>query len=142
MSDTSKNLFPLALCMVDLDHFKGLNDSLGHLQGDRCLRVVAAAIKNTLRSESDILARFGGEEFILLLPRTSLSDARDVAERVREAIYNLRHPNPGSEARIVTASFGIAGTAGPPLRIEELIRQADAALYRAKAEGRNCVVSC
>jgi GGDEF domain-containing protein/energy-converting hydrogenase Eha subunit E len=80
MSDATNNLFPLSLCMVDIDKFKLLNDSLGHLQGDRCLNVVAAALRNSLRDGSDILARYGGEEFIVLLPNTSLPDALEVVE--------------------------------------------------------------
>jgi diguanylate cyclase (GGDEF)-like protein len=141
ISNTTTNLFPLAVCMVDIDHFKRLNDSLGHLQGDRCLNVVAAAIRNTLRGGSDILARYGGEEFIILLPNTSLPDALEVVERVRQAIFNLGHPNPGSAVNVVTASFGVAVSAAAPFRIEELIARADKALYRAKTQGRNCVVS-
>jgi len=142
MSDTTKSLFPLALCMVDIDHFKRLNDSLGHLQGDRCLTLIAAALRNSMRGDSDILARYGGEEFIIVLPNTKLSDALDVVERMREAVFKLAHPNPGSPKGVVTASFGVAMCTAPPLGIEELIAQADAALYRAKARGRNCVVSC
>ena len=139
MSDTTTNLFPLAMCMVDIDHFKRLNDTLGHLQGDRCLNVVAAAIRNTLRGGSDILARYGGEEFIIVLPHTTLPDALEVVERVRQAIVNLGHPNPGSAANVVTASFGVAVSAAAPCHIEELIARADTALYRAKTLGRNCV---
>jgi len=140
MGDSTINLFPLAVCMVDIDKFKLLNDSLGHLQGDRCLNVVAAALRNSLRGGSDILARYGGEEFIILLPHTSLADALEVIERMREAVFNLGHPNPGSPLRVVTASFGVAVSAAPPLSIEALIARADSALYRAKAKGRNCVV--
>jgi diguanylate cyclase (GGDEF)-like protein len=127
------------MCMVDIDHFKRLNDTLGHLQGDRCLNVVAAAIRNTLRGGSDILARYGGEEFIIVLPHTTLPDALEVVERVRQAIVNLGHPNPGSAANVVTASFGVAVSAAAPCHIEELIARADTALYRAKTLGRNCV---
>jgi diguanylate cyclase (GGDEF)-like protein len=141
MSDATKNLHPLAVCIIDIDHFKKLNDSLGHLQGDRCLHVVAAALRNALSGGSDILARYGGEEFIVLLPNTKLADALDVVERMREAVLNLRHPNPGTAARVVTASFGVSTSEAAPLCIEDLIAQADAALYRAKARGRNCVVS-
>jgi diguanylate cyclase (GGDEF)-like protein len=140
MSDTTENLFPLALCMADIDHFKLLNDALGHLQGDRCLNMVAAAMRNSLRGGSDILARYGGEEFILLLPNTFPPAALEVVERMRAAVFNLGHPNPGSPVKVVTASFGVALVAAPPLRIEELIAQADAALYRAKTQGRNRVV--
>jgi diguanylate cyclase (GGDEF)-like protein len=141
IANSTKNPFPLAICMADIDHFKGLNDSLGHLQGDRCLHVVAGALRNALRGGSDILARYGGEEFIILLPNTSLPDALEVVERVRVAVFNLGHPNPGSAVRVVTASFGVAVSEGSPLGIQALIAQADAALYRAKSQGRNRVMS-
>jgi diguanylate cyclase (GGDEF)-like protein len=141
MSDTTTSLFPLALCMADIDSFKLLNDSLGHLQGDRCLNIVAAALRNNLRGGSDILARYGGEEFIILLPQTNRADALEVVERMREAVVNLGHPNPRAAVGVVTASFGVAVCAAAPLNIEALIAQADAALYQAKANGRNRVVS-
>jgi len=140
MSDTTKNLFPLSLCMIDIDHFKRLNDNLGHLQGDRCLRIIAKAIRAQLRT-TDILARYGGEEFVLLLPGTSAAAARDTAERICGAIASLNHPNPGSPFGRVTASFGIATAAGPPLAIQSLMEAADAALYRAKSAGRNRVAA-
>lgn len=140
MSDTTKNLLPLSLCIIDIDHFKRLNDSLGHLQGDRCLLLVATAIRNTLRGKTDILARYGGEEFVVLLPATTLDDAMEVVERIRAAIVNLNHPNPGSPYQIVTASFGVAAVNVRPLHIEALIRAADEALYNAKSAGRNRVL--
>jgi diguanylate cyclase (GGDEF)-like protein len=140
MSDTTKNLFPLSLCMIDIDHFKKLNDNLGHLQGDRCLRIIATAIRQHLRA-TDILARYGGEEFVLLLPGASAAAARETAERICGAIASLQHPNPGSPFGRVTASFGIATSAGPPLVIQSLIEAADAALYRAKSAGRNRVAA-
>ncbi len=138
MSEKTKHLFPLSLCMIDIDHFKALNDSLGHLQGDRCLRVIAAAITGHLR-KTDILARYGGEEFVLLLPGTDKEKALEITERVRAAIVSLGHPNPGSPFHMVTASFGVATVAQPPLAIEVLITEADTALYRAKMTGRNRV---
>jgi diguanylate cyclase (GGDEF)-like protein len=140
MSDTTKNLFPLSLCMIDIDHFKKLNDNLGHLQGDRCLRIIARAIRAQLRAK-DIVARYGGEEFVLLLPGTTAAAAREAAERICDAIASLNHPNPGSPFRRVTASFGIATAATPPLVIQTLMEAADAALYRAKTAGRNRVAA-
>jgi diguanylate cyclase (GGDEF)-like protein len=140
MSDTTKNLFPLSLCMIDIDHFKKLNDNLGHIQGDRCLRIIAKAISQQLRAK-DILARYGGEEFVLLLPCTTAAQAREAAERICGAIASLNHPNPGSPFRRVTASFGIATATGAPLVIQSLIEAADAALYRAKTAGRNRVAA-
>jgi len=142
ISAGKENLFPLAVCMVDIDEFKGLNDSLGHLRGDGCLSLVAAAIHKTLRDGNDIIARYGGEEFIILLPHTGLSAALLAAERARAAVFNLTYPNPASAVGVVTASFGVAASAAPPLNILGMIAQADAALYLAKARGRNCVASC
>jgi len=141
IKDETENLFPLAICMVDIDDFKGLNDSLGHLRGDGCLTLVAAAIRATMRDRTEILARYGGEEFIILLPRTSLAGALRAAERARAAVFNLTYPNPASAVAVVTASFGVAVAAAPPLNIQGMIARADAALYRAKTQGRNCVVS-
>jgi diguanylate cyclase (GGDEF)-like protein len=129
---------PLAICMLDVDHFKNLNDELGHTQGDRCLRVVAATIRNSLRNQSDMLARYGGEEFILILPNTSREQALEIAERIREAVLHLNHPNPGTTRGHVTISVGVACTARP-MKVEPLLRQADEALYRAKSTGRNKV---
>jgi diguanylate cyclase (GGDEF)-like protein len=139
MSDTTKNLFPLSLCMVDIDHFKKLNDNLGHLQGDRCLRLVAAAIRENLRGKRDIVARYGGEEFVIVLPGAAAETAMEIIERVRAAIEALGHPNPGSPFGIVTASFGVACIAAPPVVIQALMSAADGALYRAKEAGRNRV---
>jgi diguanylate cyclase (GGDEF)-like protein len=139
MSETTKHLLPLALCMIDIDHFKRLNDKLGHLQGDRCLKLVAAAIRNNLRGQSDILARYGGEEFVLLLPGTDLAAAYDIAERVRAAIVALDHPNPGAPQSVVKVSIGVAELLTPPIALQTLLQSADQALYRAKLSGRNRV---
>jgi diguanylate cyclase (GGDEF)-like protein len=141
MSDTTKNLFPLSLCMVDIDYFKKLNDNLGHLQGDRCLRLVATAIRENLRGKRDIVARYGGEEFVIVLPGAAGEAAREIAERVRAGIEALVHPNPGSPFGIVTASFGVAATEAPPLSIQALMAAADQALYRAKSGGRNKIAA-
>jgi diguanylate cyclase (GGDEF)-like protein len=140
MSDATKNLFPLSLCMIDIDHFKKLNDNLGHIQGDRCLRIIAKAIRQHLRT-TDILARYGGEEFVLVLPGTTAAAAREAAERICGAIASLDHPNPGSPFGRVTASFGVATAVAPPLAVQSLLEAADAALYRAKTAGRNRVAA-
>jgi diguanylate cyclase (GGDEF)-like protein len=133
-----QNVLPLAICMLDVDHFKNLNDQLGHLQGDRCLRVVATTIRNHLRHKSDIVARFGGEEFVLLLPNTDHASALEVTERVRQAVLALNHPNPGTSLARVSVSAGLA-IAEAPEQVETLLQAADQALYRAKAGGRNRV---
>jgi diguanylate cyclase (GGDEF)-like protein len=130
---------PLALCIFDIDHFKNLNDQLGHLQGDRCLRHVAACLKAHLRSQNDVLARYGGEEFIILLPNTDLAAAQMIAERIRQSVLELAYPNPGAQAGVVTISAGITVTLNPGVKVETLLKEADDALYRAKAGGRNLV---
>jgi diguanylate cyclase (GGDEF)-like protein len=140
ITEDTKNLLPLSLCLIDIDHFKTLNDRLGHLRGDRCLRIVATAIRNNLRGRSDILARYGGEEFVLLLSGTGLEAALDIAERIRQAIADLRHPNPGAPSQIVTISLGVAVATARPVLIEPLLGSADRALYRAKQAGRNRVM--
>ncbi len=139
MSETTNNLLPLSLCMIDIDKFKKLNDSIGHLQGDQCLRVVASAIRHNLRGKTDILIRYGGDEFLLLLPGTDTPNATDIAERVRATINSLGLSNPGSPFGVVTASIGVATHHVHPVTTSELIEKADHALYRAKSAGRNCV---
>jgi diguanylate cyclase (GGDEF)-like protein len=133
-----ENALPLALCMIDIDHFKNLNDKLGHTQGDRCLRVVATAIRNQLRQKSDMVARYGGEEFVLVLPNTGAEQAREIIERVRLAVLALNHPNPGTALEHVSISAGMA-VAEHLVSVEILLQEADEALYRAKSGGRNRV---
>src|SRR5205807_9268930 len=123
-----------ALVMLDLDDFKRLNDTLGHLAGDRALREVAAIAASQLRGV-DLAARYGGEELAFLLPRTSLIDAHAVAERIRATIAT--HDFLGLS---ITASLGVAGWAeSGAIDPERLVERADAALYRAKAAGKNRV---
>jgi diguanylate cyclase (GGDEF)-like protein len=137
MMTSSKNLLPLSICMIDIDHFKMLNDQLGHLQGDRCLKLVATAIRNNMRGAADIVARFGGEEFVIVLPGTTRDTACEVADRVRAAVMDLRHANPGSPFGVVTISVGVASIADAPLNVLLLLQNADHALYQAKMSGRN-----
>ncbi len=123
-----------ALVMLDLDDFKRLNDTHGHIVGDRALREIAKVAERQLRGV-DLAARYGGEELAFLLPRTSLADAHAVAERIRAAIAN--HVFGGHK---ITASLGVAGwTEAGVTDPERLVERADAALYRAKAEGKNRV---
>ncbi|NRP73399.1 putative diguanylate cyclase YedQ [Ensifer psoraleae] len=125
--------------MLDIDHFKAINDTYGHAVGDRVLQVVARTISGTLRAD-DLLGRLGGEEFAIVLARQSLQDASDVAERVvhavRSATVDLTHGGKLS----VTASVGVATLASPKLGLSHLLSQADVALYGAKAAGRDRVV--
>jgi diguanylate cyclase (GGDEF)-like protein len=131
---------PLSLIMLDLDHFKSVNDSLGHAAGDATLQAVAQAIQETPR-ETDVAGRLGGEEFALLLPETSLADASRLAERLRARIADkLRVSHDSTEIRI-TASFGVAEFDTTTETLDVLIARADALLYRAKESGRNRVIA-
>ncbi|MFA6956312.1 MAG: GGDEF domain-containing protein [Thermoanaerobaculia bacterium] len=128
---------PLSIVMADLDHFKLVNDRFGHAGGDAVLRRVAAVFRASVRSE-DIVARWGGEEFILLLPETDLAGARQAAEKVRLAVAACDVPVGETPIR-VTASFGVAAH-DPRATLDTTIADADRALYRAKEDGRDRVV--
>ena len=127
-----------AVIMVDVDIFKSFNDCYGHVIGDDCLRRVAAMLRASLRNTSDQIARVGGEEFVVLLPQTSVENARIMAERMRHAVYGLRIPHSESLERVVTVSAGVSGSSGP-VSAGEILSAADMALYRAKSLGRNRV---
>ena len=122
--------------LVDIDHFKKVNDTFGHEAGDRVLRAVALALKSAARG-ADLLARFGGEEFVLFLPDTTEVAAASIAERLRAKLEAIAVDTQGGPVQ-VTASFGVAQQGlGEPLTA--VMARADAALYRAKQAGRNCV---
>ncbi len=127
----------LALLMMDADHFKLINDQYGHMTGDKVLHALAQTISSQLR-EYDVLGRWGGEEFAVLLPYTKLEKALTVAERVRAAVENMELPAGAGGSRI-TLSVGVALGEEDNPELETLIAQADAALYQAKADGRNKV---
>jgi diguanylate cyclase (GGDEF)-like protein len=130
---------PLTLVLADVDHFKRVNDRLGHLYGDIVLQGIAEGLRAYAR-RSDIVARYGGEEFAILLTDTTLRSAVHVSERLRMSAEN-RHFEARAEVVSVTASFGVACSEdiGGLLTPEELIRAADLALYASKDAGRNCV---
>jgi diguanylate cyclase (GGDEF)-like protein len=133
---------PLALLLIDVDLFKSYNDIYGHVGGDECLRCIAKVIANTLHDKADIAARFGGEEFAVILPNTPLDKALRVAEDVREAVAAMKVPHSGNQLGIQTISVGVAG--GVPDRsapLISLLTASDHALYRAKYLGRNRVES-
>ncbi len=125
----------LSLIMVDVDHFKQINDRFGHLVGDRALREVASLMRSKLRL-GDLACRYGGEEFLLALPATKEALAGQVAERVREAVAAFEINADGGKAE-VTVSLGVAEISSRDERIEDAINRADHMLYRAKWLGRN-----
>ena len=129
---------PMSVVMVDLDHFKRLNDTYGHAAGDTVLRQVAQRLAENIRSV-DMVGRFGGEEFLLVLPETDADAAATVAEKLRRVVAGTPLRLPDGQEVTVTLSAGVAGGPGEVLRPEYLIRDADAALYSAKALGRNTV---
>lgn len=127
---------PLSAVMIDLDHFKDINDTFGHSAGDHVLREVARALSAALR-KSDLIGRYGGEEFCVLLPEIDLEEGRAAAERLRQEVFNLQIPTLKGTAA-VTASLGVAAlNSGETL--DQLLQRADAALYQAKRAGRNAV---
>ncbi len=132
----------VALMMIDVDHFKAYNDRYGHPEGDACLKDVAATLKRRLRRPGDLIARFGGEEFIAVLAGTSLDVALGAAERVRKGVENLNRLHAKSPTHaVVTVSVGVATLRpnAPHATPAQLISAADEALYQAKARGRNRV---
>lgn len=132
----------LAVVMLDIDLFKSYNDKYGHPSGDECIRNIASVIKGYARRAGDIAARYGGEEFVLVLPGVDLGDAASIAERIRLEIFSANRPHAGSPEGRVTVSVGTASAPAASLDSgEALLRSADKALYRAKAEGRNRVVA-
>ena len=131
---------PCTVLMIDIDHFKRINDQHGHQMGDTAIRACADAIGQALR-EADLLGRLGGEEFAALLPHASADSARQVAERIRGAIAQLGLVSPSGHPVTFTISIGMAASERHHTGIEPLLADADAALYRAKATGRNRVLA-
>ena len=129
---------PMALIMVDIDHFKTFNDEYGHQAGDECLQRVSAAMRRAAARPQDMVARYGGEEFAVLLPHLDLRGAEGVAKRLLDEVEQLGIAHARSPAGQVTVSMGIAGLT-PSERHEPalLVKTADALLYQAKADGRN-----
>ncbi|AOY01364.1 diguanylate cyclase [Jeongeupia sp. USM3] len=130
---------PLSVLILDLDHFKHINDRHGHHAGDLALRAACDACTATLRA-SDSFGRWGGEEFVVLLPATSEDESRRVAEKLREAIAEIRLPLENDHVIRITVSIGMASMRSHEDTLDRLIRRADEALYRAKRGGRDCVV--
>lgn len=128
---------PVAVVMADIDHFKQINDRHGHAAGDQVLREASARMRSVLR-DHDFISRYGGEEFLVLLPATGMDDGLAIAERVR-AVVAAQPVAVGDHWLDVTLSLGLATTADHAAEVEPLLAAADAALYRAKAAGRNRV---
>ncbi len=130
----------LSVLMLDVDHFKQFNDTYGHPQGDACLRSVAAVLADAAVRTGDLVSRYGGEEFVLVLPGTTQEGALVVAERIRGAVAKLNIPNKASgHDGVLTVSIGVATGDPATLSQQELIARADTALYQAKHGGRNQV---
>ncbi|WP_444548015.1 diguanylate cyclase [Candidatus Magnetomonas plexicatena] len=135
----TRRKIPLSLILMDIDYFKRYNDNYGHGAGDVCLRSVACALKNAVPRTLDLVARYGGEEFVCVLPDTDSDGGIKVAERLVEAVRELKIPHEFSDvANHITMSVGVS-TVVPPVTInaKTLIDTADTALYEAKARGRN-----
>ncbi|MBN9598811.1 MAG: GGDEF domain-containing protein [Afipia sp.] len=137
---TRENGQPLSLLMIDIDHFKSFNDNFGHLTGDQVLRLVAMALKHSVKGQ-DITARYGGEEFAVILPNTALRQALTVADNVRRSVMSkqLKKKSTGEILGRVTISAGVS-MLQPGDSAHSLIDRADACLYAAKRNGRNRVI--
>lgn len=137
-----RNSSPLSMLLIDVDLFKSYNDAYGHLRGDSCLKQIAQTAKNAVVRPGDLVARFGGEEFAIILPNTENDGAMKIANALREALCEEKLPHMGNPLGIVTVSIGCA-TLTPQFAhsAASLIEYADQALYRAKRRGRNCVCS-
>ena len=129
----------LSVALLDIDNFKRINDTYGHQAGDQALQLVASIAQQSIRPY-DSLGRWGGEEFLMMLVNTTLEEARAVSERVRMAIASTPLTLAGSRPISITVSIGVASCEGSGCRpLEQLVQEADLALYRAKAAGRDCV---
>lgn len=131
---------PICLMMIDIDYFKNYNDYYGHQAGDVCLKDVSDVLKSFAQRSGELVSRYGGEEFLLMLPRLNLDEGLLVAQKLCSTIANLNIPHAGADLGHLTVSIGVAAVV-PQLEddMSELIKAADTALYRAKGSGRNRV---
>ena len=131
----------MSFLLIDLDHFKSFNDTYGHVEGDLCLKKAAAIMNETLKRSTDVVFRYGGEEFAAILPFTSLDAACLVAEKLRKNIENAGIVHKHTEIGYLTVSIGVASAVGDHAASpEKLCLEADKALYAAKKSGRNKVI--
>lgn len=138
----------ISVLIIDIDYFKGFNDTYGHLAGDDCLRCIAEVIQKSLHNPTYVATRFGGEEFVIVLPHTAIEEANLLAETIRRQIAAMGLANPSSPYKVVTASVGVAnyntsgehaGNGNEAEIMQCLLSGADSALYDAKLHGRNKV---
>jgi diguanylate cyclase (GGDEF)-like protein len=140
ISRAARKQSSIGIIMGDLDHFKKFNDIHGHAAGDKIIAVVGRLLKDRFRL-SDVACRYGGEEFLLILPESSLENTIKRAEALREEIKKLDFVFQGQVLGMVTMSMGVASYPEHGLKIEDMLRAADTALYKAKQEGRDRVIS-
>lgn len=138
ISTAKRNNTSLALLMIDIDDFKAYNDTYGHDKGDSTLRNIARAIDDTLLRETDLVSRFGGEEFVVLLPLTDIDNALLIAEKIRLNVEALNIEHTQSCTGVVTISIGVESLKANVLNKTDLFKHADIALYSAKGKGKNC----
>jgi diguanylate cyclase (GGDEF)-like protein len=136
----ARKKMPAGVILIDIDRFKGFNDSFGHEAGDLVLREFSLFLRKNIREE-DFACRYGGDEFVIILPETSLENACQRAEQLRQGVKGLNIYFRGHPLDTVTLSLGVSVYPNHGISAETLLRTADAALYRAKAEGRDRVVS-
>jgi len=141
ISRSERYKVPLSLILIDLDDFKSINDKYGHVVGDRTLKAFADFLQDMVRS-SDIAGRFGGEEFVIILPQTACLDAAAAAERLRQEVarYPFRMGAQRDKVCQFTISIGVYSSSQSGMTADDFLTQADEALYRAKQEGKNKVV--
>ncbi len=137
---SKRNNKPLSLLLIDVDYFKLYNDCYGHQRGDECLKQIATAMRGALTNPTDVLFRYGGEEFCALLPETRSADAVELAEKLRTSVQQLELPHAGSPDGLASVSIGVASLCQKShSEYGQLIQSADNALYEAKHAGRNTV---
>lgn len=137
-----RSRLPISIILLDIDNFKAFNDNFGHLEGDSCIQQIASTIQASARRAQDLVCRYGGEEFVILLPETNQEGAQILAENIRQRIIELAIPHaPAFDNKPVSASLGVASglPANRDVSPRQLLQEADSALYKAKHKGRNRV---